>query len=433
MRVEGGTIGGESRPTRPTVGGWGRGLSRSAGSATLLMATMAVACGGSDAPGQPSASGSSVTGSVTTPRQALPASGSQLRNADQPITLTVQNAVVTIPGSTTYTFEVATDAAFTNRVQTKSDVPEGANGRTSVTLDPLAAAAEYHWRARADSAGTTGMFGAPSRFTVGPAVVVNAPTLVSPVAGAQTGSRPLFSVTNAARTGPAGPITYRFEIASNPGFSPTVLDVVVPETAGGTSFRPGVELPPETTLYWRVSAADAANGGTSSVSAAASFVTALSIDLSKVVYLNSPNVSNWRMTGTLELVEQDGSGDGPMCMRFTDPGWPDSPWIFDPTNNFGVFANQWYFARIGGIWYGGAGEWIYRGAGSCKAGQGTRTIGPDSGFGSPFREWVPRLGEMVGYMVTSVARCCTIRRTVDERTNVIVQPWCDSTLGACRR
>jgi hypothetical protein len=120
------------------------------------------------------------------------------------------------------------------------------------------------------------------------------------------------------------------------------------------------------------------------VSATATFVTALAIDLKKAQFLNSPDVSNWPVTGTLTLVEQDGGGEGLMCMAFTDPGWPDSPFFGDPT--FGVFANQWYFAKINGIWHGGAGEWPYRGVGSCKAGQGTWTIGPDS-FRPLFSTW----------------------------------------------
>ena len=108
--------------------------------------------------------------------------------------------------------------------------------------------------------------------------------------------------------------------------------------------------------------------------------------------------------------------------------WPFGQPGDDP--NFGVYANQWYFARINGTWYGGAGEWIYRGASSCKAGQGTRTIGPDAGFGQPFSSWVPQVGELVGFMVSSVARNGPVRRTVDERSNVIVQPWRDSSLGS---
>jgi hypothetical protein len=210
-----------------------------------------------------------------------------------------------------------------------------------------------------------------------------------------------------------------------------VLATTVPETASQTTVTPVSDLPGEATLFWRVTAIDATDG-LSTVSATQSFATSLTIDLRKAVFLHSPDVSNWPQTGTLLLVEQDGSeaAGGPMCMSFTDPGWPDSPWPFGPPSSFGVYANQWYFAKIGGTWYGGAGEWIYRGAGTCKAGQGTTTMGPDSGFGPPFSSWVPRVGELVGYMVSSVARNGPVRRTVDERTNVIVQPWRDTSRGS---
>jgi hypothetical protein len=367
------------------------------------------------------------TGSVTAPRQPQPATNATLRYVDQPITLTVANATVTEQTGTTYTFEVATDTGFVNKVQTRSDVAEGTGGRTSVRLDTLAGGSDYFWHVRATSAGTVGLFGPTYRFTVGPQVVLNAPVPVSPTQGALTDARPTFTVTNAPRSGPAGPITYRFEISAVSSFAPLTLEGTVPEGNLRTTFRPNVDLPVEATLFWRVTAIDAANGVVSPVSATATFVTALAIDLRKAQFLNSPDVSNWPVTGTLTLVEQDGGGEGLMCMAFTDPGWPDSPFFGDPT--FGVFANQWYFAKINGIWYGGAGEWLYRGLGSCKAGQGTRTIGPDSGFGPPFSTWVPRLGELVGFMVTSVARP-GVRRTVDQRTNIIVQGWRDTSLGS---
>jgi hypothetical protein len=322
---------------------------------------------------------------------------------------------------------VATDSNFANKIQSRADVAEGANGQTSTRLDQLAPATTYYWHARATGAGTTGAFGQTYSFTVGPAVVLNAPTPVSPVGGVATGARPILTATNATRTGPAGPLTYKFEISSTPAFTSLVVEAGAFEGNGRTTYVPTVDLPAERTLYWRVTAMDAANGVNSPVSTVASFVTSLAIDLSKAVFLRSPDVSTWPQTGTLTLVEQDGAGTGPMCMSFTDPGWPDSPFLGDP--NFGVFANQWYFAKIGGVWYGGAGEWLYRGVGSCKYGQGTTTIGPDSGFGPPFSTWVPKVGELVGFMVTSVARPGT-RRTVDERTNIIVQPWRDTSLGS---
>jgi hypothetical protein len=388
---------------------------------------LAAACGSSTQP--------SGTASVTAPAGGVvPAPNTTVRYVDQPVTLSIANALVTQPSGTTYTFEVATDSTFSTRVQTKADVAEGPNGTTSVRLDQLAGGADYYWHARTSSGGTAGVFGPTFKFTVGPAIVINAAAAVSPASGAQTGSMPTFVAANAQKTGPAGLLTYHFEVSTSPTFATIAAEANVPEgNSGRTTWVSSVELPAEATLYWRVTATDQANSVSSPVSSTASFVTGLSIDLTKVVYLNSPNIATWPRTGVLESVEQDGGGEGPMCMRFTDPGWPDSPWPYggpgdDP--NFGVYANQWYFARIGGTWYGGAGEWIYRGASACKAGQGTETMGPDSGFGEPFASWRPKVGEMVGYAVTSVARRGSVRRTVDQRTQVVVQPWRDTTRGS---
>ncbi len=395
------------------------------GAAILAMAS----CTGSST--QPSGSAS-----VVAPKGAIPAQNSTIRYIDQPVTLSISNATVTQPGTTTYTFEVSTDANFNAKTQTKSAIAEGASGQTSVKLDQLAGAADYYWHAKASSGGTEGVYGATYKFTVGPPIVVNAPAPVTPASGAATGSLPTFTVANAQKSGPVGPITYKFEIASSPAFSPILVSATVNESPGSTRYVAQTELPGETTLYWRVTATDALNGISSPVSSTVSFVTSLTIDLSRVVYLSSPNISGWKRTGYLQLVEQDGNAavGGPLCTSFTDPGWPDSNWPYggpgdDP--NFGVFANQWYFAKIGGTWYGGAGEWIYRTAPSvCKAGQGSDTIGPDSGFGEPFNSWRPKVGEMVGYLISSVARRGSVKRTVDERTQVVVQPWRDTSRGS---
>ena len=372
--------------------------------------------------------------SVVAPKGVLPAPSASIRYIDQPVTLSIANAVVTQPGTTMYTFEVSTDANFNAKTQTKASIAEGTSGQTSVKLDQLAGSSDYYWHAKASSGGTDGTFGTTYKFTVGAPIVLNAPTPVTPASGAATGSLLTFTVANAARSGPAGAITYKFEISTSAAFSSLVATATVNEGSGSTSFVPSNELPGEATLYWRVTATDAANGISSPVSSTASFVTSLTIDLAKVFYLKSPNISGWPRTGFLQTVEQDGGGDGPMCTKFTDPGWPDSPWPYgnasdDP--NFGVYANQWYFAKIGGVWYGGAGEWIYRSAPSvCKAGQGTDTIGPDSGFGEPFNSWRPRVGELFGVGISTVARAGSVKRTVDQRTQVIVLPWRDTTRGS---
>jgi hypothetical protein len=394
----------------------------------LITALAAVACG--DSPTRPSGT-STNTPSVTVPPAMQPTSGTQVRNVDQPVTLTVQNAVVTKTTVTTYTFEVASDAGFAAKVQTRDAVAEGSSGQTSVKLDMLPPGQDYYWHARATSGGTIGVFGPTSKFTVGPAVVLGAPAPVAPLNGAQTSNRVTLTVNNAARTGPAGTTTYRFEVAASAGFSPVVATGVVAQGAGQTSFLPVPDLGIEQTYFWRATAIDQANGVTGPSSAPQSFTTSMAIDLTKVVYLRGPNLSTWTETGKIIGVEQDGNAaaGGPMCIAFTDPGWPDVKWPYGgPDPNFGVFANQWYFAKIGGTWYAGPGEWIYRGAAVCKAGQGTRTIGPDSGFGEPFNSWVPKPGELVGNAISASARAYPNMFSVAERTNVVVQPWHDSSL-----
>lgn len=373
-----------------------------------------------------------LTASVGAPRPLTPANGAQIKNADQPVTLVVLNGVSTKPGAT-YTFEVATDTAFSTKVQTKDGVTEATAGQTSVKLDALAAAKDYFWHARSTSGGTTGVFGSTYKFTVGPAISINAPVPIAPLNGAQTGARPALRVANATRSGPAGAITYKFEIATSSAFTSVIASATVAEGTNETGFIPTTDLSANATFFWRATAIDAANAISSAASTAQSFTTSLTIDLTKVVYLLGPDLSTWKQTGRIIAVEQDGNAalGGPMCISFTDPGWPDAKWIYggdDP--NFGIYGNQWYFANIGGTWYGGPGEWLYRGGGVCKAGQGTNTIGPDSGFGQPFTSWRPKPGELVGYAVSASARALPRMATVQERTDVVLVPWFDSSLRA---
>src|SRR5262245_17136760 len=98
-------------------------------------------------PSQPTAAATTVeaeasNGSVTVPHPVSPAAGATIRNADQPVTLVVTNAVAT-KGPNTYDFEVATDTGFASKVGTKTGIAEG-GGRTTVTLDRLPANADYY-------------------------------------------------------------------------------------------------------------------------------------------------------------------------------------------------------------------------------------------------------------------------------------------------
>lgn len=390
------------------------------------------ACTKSRNPTTPSASASKpdaadATSSVTVPRPLTPAANAQIRNQDQPATLVVGNAVITLGSAATYTFEVGTDAAVATKVYTKSGVAEG-QGQTTLTIDRLPAAADYYWRARAEGGGTVGPFSAPRKFSIGPAIVVNAPTLISPASGAATTGRPALTVANATRTGPAGAITYRFELATTNTFNPVMTTAVVPETAGQTTYQPFQALAANRTFFWRVAAVDQANGISAPVSATGSFVTSLTIDLTQVTYVRGPNISSWAQSAIIQSVEQDGNAsiNGPMCISWTTPFsiWPSVPFLGDPS--VPINANQWYFANINGRWYGGAGEWLRSDRGFCKSGQGTNTIGPDGGWAPPMNTWVPKRGELVGYMVSSPAREWPSMKTIDERSDVVLVPWKDS-------
>src|SRR4030081_3722208 len=67
-----------------------------------------------------------VTGiTLTSPAPVTPTANQQFKFAEQPLTLTVANAVSTGTTALTYTFEVASDAGFASKVFSKDGVPSG--------------------------------------------------------------------------------------------------------------------------------------------------------------------------------------------------------------------------------------------------------------------------------------------------------------------
>jgi hypothetical protein len=253
----------------------GRACRLVVASASLLVA---VACT-KGSPASPSSSAATaavmadaaLTASVAAPRPLTPANNAVVANAAQPVTLIVSNALVTKPGGATYTFEVATDSAFVSKVQSKDGVAEGTSGLTGVKLDALAAAKDYYWHARATGGGTTGVFGTVYKFTIGPAISINAPVPIAPLTGDQTTSRPALRVTNATRQGPVGAITYRFEISTTSTFASTIAAGTTAEGVNETGFTPTTDLPSTGTLFWRATAIDATSGTTSAPSVVQSF------------------------------------------------------------------------------------------------------------------------------------------------------------------
>jgi hypothetical protein len=225
----------------------------------LPLVVAPIAC--SSSPAQPS---------VTAPGPQQPANNAQISNASQPITLVVANSTTTGSAPLTYTFEVATDAAFASKVFTNSSVPQGANGVTSVQLGTLPGGLDYYWHVRA---GATGTFSTTFKFTIGPPIVINAPTPVAPLNGSTSTGWPTLIVNDAVRSGPAGPLVYRFDIATSASFNPITLTGTTSETPNQTSFTPSPSqpAPAQTALFWRALAIDPVNVIASPPSAVQSF------------------------------------------------------------------------------------------------------------------------------------------------------------------
>ena len=230
------------------------------------------------ASGTASAVTDAVTGvTLTSPTLLTPAVNQQFKFVEQPVTLTVKNAVTTGTTALTYLFEVATDAAFGTKVYTKDGVAEGAGGQTSVKIDALAgpAAKTYFWRARVTSGTLAGPYTTGRAFGVGPQVILGIPSLAAPVNGAQAFSPVGLTITNITRTGPAGGIVYTVDVARDNGFGSLIYSVDVAEGGDGQTVVtvPSGSLQGGVTYFWRAKAADATNKITTPYSATASFVS----------------------------------------------------------------------------------------------------------------------------------------------------------------
>jgi hypothetical protein len=239
-----------------------------------IVGVLAVAAAGckTSSPAQPSTAGSGGGTSIIAPASIAPANAAAVGFNTQPVKLTVANAVSTSGAPLTYTFEVAYDAGFSSKVQTKSGVTQGSNGQTVAALDALLPGNVYYWHARADGGGTTGVFGPTFKFTMGAAVTLSSPTAVSPLSGSFWGTTAPLTVTDATHTGPAGPITYKFEVSDSAAFTALVATGTVAEAPARTAYSP-VGLTVGRTYYWRATAIDAANAVTSVPSATQSFTS----------------------------------------------------------------------------------------------------------------------------------------------------------------
>src|SRR4051812_3395306 len=225
---------------------------------------------------------------LTTPALVTPTVNQQFKNVEQPITLTVKNAVTSGSTLLTYTFEVASEAAFSNKVFSKDGVAAG-NGTTSLKIDKLTANKSYFWRARAQSGSLAGPYTEGRGFGIGPEVILAQPVNLDPQPNATVGEQPTLNVNNVGRSGPNGPIFYRFEISETAAFSSLVYSATVAERTDRpfTGHDVTTQLL-EKTYFWRVVATDPANA-VASVASAPSAMIVQAFNIQQATILDSPD------------------------------------------------------------------------------------------------------------------------------------------------
>jgi len=300
---------------------------------------------------------------ITTPLPVTPTNNQLLRNVEQPVTLVVTNAVSTGSTPLTYTFEVATDVAFANRVYTKTGVPQGSGPQTSLRIDRIAPDKTYFWRARGVSGSQDGPNSATRSFVIGPEVILQTPSLESPINNATVSGNPTLSVDNVGRTGPAGQVFYRFEVAQSNAFSSLAFVQTVAEQSGGhTSVT--IQVPnntPAGNYFWRVQASDPSNSVTSPFSAIFQF-RYQPFDMRNAIILDSPpDLGYWDETAHItsvafspEAFEVDfDRRDGPNRWRDLDFGDGRGGSL---QYTLGMCVNptltQWYCSAVVQFWYG---------------------------------------------------------------------------------
>ena len=366
-----------------------------------------------------------VTGvTMTSPAALTPTVNQQIKYAEQPITLTVKNAVSTGTTARTYTFEVATDAAFASKVYSKDGVAEGGNGQTSVKIDTLPgpAAKSYFWRARASAGAQAGPYSNAVGFGIGPAVTLATPVLASPGSGATVGGQPTLTVNNVQRTGPAGPIVYRFEVSTSSAFGSLAAVATVAEQGAGTTTTTINANLGNGTYFWRVQASDPSNGITTAFSNANPFTVQLFNIAQATIWNNPGDFKSWSETARITSVDFT---DGAILVDFDrrdGPGrWPDVGFGTGSLEyTLGMCVNikeSWHCSATIQFWYG-------RDLGASGL---PSEIGINWWYDQRWGALIgyqPSCGETVGIYVAAGNLRDSGNVILKERSNIVLMPFC---------
>ena len=235
----------------------------------LTLVSFALSLAGCEAvkssnPLSPSVAGPIPGVNITQPKLLEPGSGWQLDNStQQPVRLLIENASTNGQRPLTYTFEVASDGAFTTMVFSRGGVAPGDGGRTSVQVsDRLPTGRSFFWRARAEDGANTGPYAAAASFSIITPVVIDVAAALEPIGGATISSNaPTFKIGSPARSGPVGAIRYALDVSANEAFAPSLASYQIAEQGSQTTFAAPLALAYSQTFYWRVRAFDSGSSG----------------------------------------------------------------------------------------------------------------------------------------------------------------------------
>ena len=279
-----------------------------------------------------------------------PAANAQITYASQPITMTVTNGVTTGTTALTYAFEVASDTGFSNRVYSKDGVAQGTGGRTSLAIDKLPGAKTYYWRVRINSGSASGPNSAVRAFVVGPEVVLGIPVPSSPTQGGTAFAPIALTVNNITRSGPAGQISYRFQISESSSFADLVFDGTATEQGGPggqTSISVTANLTDGGTYQWRAQALDPTNGLTTTFSGVSTFRAQLFSMQRAVIHHSPSDLGSWPETAKITSLVFTGDA---MVLDFDKRDGPDR-WPDEPFGSGDIQYSLGMCLNIGGQWH----------------------------------------------------------------------------------
>jgi len=233
-----------------------KSIAAAALSAALILTLAGCEAQKSETPLSPSVAGPIAGVDITAPSLLEPSMGTKIKDAQQPVKLTIRNATSSGVRPLSYTFEVASDSSFNSKVFGRGSVAPG-DGQTSVQIDRLDIGRTYYWRVRAEDGANSGPY-LTAQFDILPKPSIGAPTPLSPVNNDVAGSRaPQLRVHNADKNAAVGSLVYEFQVSSSQAFTSLTGNGASNEGAGETSVQLGADLPNNSTQYWRARAMDA--------------------------------------------------------------------------------------------------------------------------------------------------------------------------------